>query len=1295
MKKVKKVLSGILAASMLATMIPLNASAAETKGTVTYSLSVGTVSEKYEANKTKTASQLSQALGCNIMASDTADIEANTALVNEAYTPIAEKGSADAPYVVSKGTTFYLGVDMSYSPADKGGLVQNATPVIDAPKGVFTNGKAYISPVLAKGFQMMASYTDEIKNYFPGASGFGTTLSAPVSAGTAHTDRERYSLLMGSGTGYIPNAAAWDVLVEFTAAGNPGTYKVEVATDTPATNPGAAEYSTATSYQTGWDNDGNKVAGSSEGIEPTEIQTTPIYIKIESDDPTAALSKTKIAKTTERTIDVTLTNASFKAGVASADGSNAATNFEITQKSGTGTFATADIKKVVLNADQTTATLTLDATNGVKDDVYTVKVLAAAADATKGEVPTGGMEAGEVTICEALSDSGTKSIKAGSTELTTGNKTAHYGDTLKAELTGGNTGAAGPLSYAWYKYDAANSKPTGKVLSATDELKLTKTLGLTYGTDKVVCRVTSAALDGTYVDMVVENAVAKKQLTGVPAAPTGVSTQVNAEAIADVTIEIKDVDLTGLGLESGDTVKGTVTVTVDKDNVKDEHTGVNAVSAKTAKLTALTGKDNAYYDLPATVDIANVKVEVLAKGHKFTSANVEYAITSTGEDADTTDPFTVTVTSTDSNYALAGVTCDAEYGTISDIDPVAGTFTFTPAQAATTAITVPLTITKYEKVSLTISKKYDGTKVFDTTKGATITATPTATMTGTVTLADAATAPYFGDVKANVTLTDGKIAGLTGTPTSGDYVDVYIKEVTSATITKGDATKAEASAKDVKRDQDSAYTALTDAQITVNDTMKNESTVGAAIDGAQMDADAVKAAIDSALITAGYKSTSPAVVTDVTVEASAANAGLTATQKINGKVVLDNLPADSTVAVTTDKTLPTGITLENNALVLGADATVGTNDPVYLTVTKDDTTTYDLVITITGQAADPDVETADYDKAAGKTVVVTIPLAKLSTTAGLGVHFDTLCDVKVSLTFQTKGGGGSSSSGFGVSFDAKGYGTATTSYVETDEDGKIISLPEVTDVVKGAVFAGWSTNGKKSGIVKVDDFVAKNDVTLYAVYDGYMIGNEKNQIEAGKQVTRAELIKMLVVASGMYDASKDYGKTSFADANNGWYTNYIACAEQSGKEIVTGYPDKTFRPNEPVTREEAAKFIAATFDVPVDEDATVEDLTDFDHLQNWAKGYVAALYGTGAIDGYPDGTYRGGNNINRDASAKMTNTFLGLDAAARESIKDDASIQAPFTDMVSKTNWAYADLIFASLNAPADYYDTETVIPER
>lgn len=135
---------------------------------------------------------------------------------------------------------------------------------------------------------------------------------------------------------------------------------------------------------------------------------------------------------------------------------------------------------------------------------------------------------------------------------------------------------------------------------------------------------------------------------------------------------------------------------------------------------------------------------------------------------------------------------------------------------------------------------------------------------------------------------------------------------------------------------------------------------------------------------------------------------------------------------------------------------------------------------------------------------------------------------------------------------------------------------------------------------------------------------------------RAEAAKLLVEAAGLtIDTSAG---PSFTDVAPGvWYYQYVETAAKNG--VVSGYKDAAgnltgkYGPGDSVTREQFSKVCGNAM-------ALTEVTTGGPHFPDvgtdrWSYSFVETLYNWSVVDGYPDGTFRPGNNINRAEIAKM------------------------------------------------------------
>lgn len=92
----------------------------------------------------------------------------------------------------------------------------------------------------------------------------------------------------------------------------------------------------------------------------------------------------------------------------------------------------------------------------------------------------------------------------------------------------------------------------------------------------------------------------------------------------------------------------------------------------------------------------------------------------------------------------------------------------------------------------------------------------------------------------------------------------------------------------------------------------------------------------------------------------------------------------------------------------------------------------------------------------------------------------------------------------------------------------------------------------------------------YAVEKGYMAGMSSDTFAPNGLVTRAQLTQILFAAEGKPSVKAE---SSFTDvpSSGKWYSDAILWGAEN--KIVAGYPDKTFRPNQPVTREQLVSVI--------------------------------------------------------------------------------------------------------------------------
>lgn len=142
------------------------------------------------------------------------------------------------------------------------------------------------------------------------------------------------------------------------------------------------------------------------------------------------------------------------------------------------------------------------------------------------------------------------------------------------------------------------------------------------------------------------------------------------------------------------------------------------------------------------------------------------------------------------------------------------------------------------------------------------------------------------------------------------------------------------------------------------------------------------------------------------------------------------------------------------------------------------------------------------------------------------------------------------------------------------------------------------------------------DAVKYVYETGLMNGMSDNTFAPNEQMTRAQLVTVLWRMAGSPEAEYT---DRFSDVKEkGWYASAVMWAAENG--IVDGFPDGTFAPNQPITRDQlAAVLFRYTEFAGGDTSARgdISNFTDGDKVQTWALNAVEWAVGEGIISGKP------------------------------------------------------------------------------
>ena len=188
-----------------------------------------------------------------------------------------------------------------------------------------------------------------------------------------------------------------------------------------------------------------------------------------------------------------------------------------------------------------------------------------------------------------------------------------------------------------------------------------------------------------------------------------------------------------------------------------------------------------------------------------------------------------------------------------------------------------------------------------------------------------------------------------------------------------------------------------------------------------------------------------------------------------------------------------------------------------------------------------------------------------------------------------------------------------------------------------------STKNTVEYTVTVDEGLSFSDVNsgdwfydnvMDAANNGYVSGYPDGTFKPNGSTTRAEFASMIAKAMG-YESEPSDSDTMFPDvANDFWAKAAINFCAQNG--IIEGYDDGTFKPNQTITRQEAAAILNNAFDLAEKYGISDEQFPDDGKIANWASDHVYAAKASGLMNGDKDtGNFRPTDTIKRCEAASI------------------------------------------------------------
>lgn len=281
--------------------------------------------------------------------------------------------------------------------------------------------------------------------------------------------------------------------------------------------------------------------------------------------------------------------------------------------------------------------------------------------------------------------------------------------------------------------------------------------------------------------------------------------------------------------------------------------------------------------------------------------------------------------------------------------------------------------------------------------------------------------------------------------------------------------------------------------------------------------------------------------------------------------------------------------------------------------------------TATVQVRDPDGATATYSITI-RVISSTAPTASLSVDATEGTfstlfHFDTTGssddetdndDLLYRWDFDYTGDND-------ILYDTS-WGSTATKSKSFDQTGEIKIRMEVKD-----------GDGEIDSDTVTISIHWASDYMDYLKSKGVLRGYTGGDLAPDQSITRAELLKMTMEGADRSISNHKYQGTFWDVPSTAWYDTYVEVGAEM--DIISGYDDGSFRPDDTINRAEAVKMIVNAFDVELEtyELGTFSDVQPWD----WFGDYVGTAYYYGMVNGFEDGNFYPSSNMTRGEASKI------------------------------------------------------------
>lgn len=163
-----------------------------------------------------------------------------------------------------------------------------------------------------------------------------------------------------------------------------------------------------------------------------------------------------------------------------------------------------------------------------------------------------------------------------------------------------------------------------------------------------------------------------------------------------------------------------------------------------------------------------------------------------------------------------------------------------------------------------------------------------------------------------------------------------------------------------------------------------------------------------------------------------------------------------------------------------------------------------------------------------------------------------------------------------------------------------------------------------------------HDAMVFAVENGILRGDQNHNLNAEQPITRAELAAVL---TRLLAATERADIAAYADvAETAWYHDELAAAVGAG--LLNGISPTKMDPDAQITREQTVTVLCRAFGIVTEQANACDAFSDGASISNYARPYVSAMLENDLVHGYRDGSFCPQQSITRAEVAQLLYNYI-------------------------------------------------------